>query len=127
MGSRTDFSHLYEMFVDTKMRSGLHPLIHTALLNYFGSFTLCMGDRLFEAANCSTDSPSLCTVAVGILYYDVRLGSLSQCRESDSGGGLYMECTTTLGSSAVISSTFSSSQTEMLFTFRPSLIKTYDV
>ena len=26
MGSRTDFSHIFEMFDDTKMRSGLFPL-----------------------------------------------------------------------------------------------------
>ena len=41
-----------------------------------------------------------------------------------SGGGLYMECTITPDSSTVMSSTFPSSQTEMLFTFRPSLINT---
>ena len=41
-----------------------------------------------------------------------------------SGGGLYRECTTTPGSPTVMNSTFSSSHTEMLFTFRPSLTKT---
>ena len=35
-----------------------------------------------------------------------------------------MECTTTPGSSTVMSSTFSSLQTEILFIFRPSPIKT---
>ena len=39
-------------------------------------------------------------MSVEISYYDVRLVSLSQCRESEcSGGGLYVECTTTAGSS----------------------------
>ena len=40
-----------------------------------------------------------------------------------SAGGLYTECTTTPGSSIVMNSTLSSSQTEMLLTFRPSLTK----
>ena len=62
MGSRTDFSHISEMFEDTKMRSRLYPFFHIALLNDFGSFALCMSDRLFESAHCSTDSPSLFVV-----------------------------------------------------------------
>ena len=33
IGSRTDFSHISEMFEDTKMRSGLYPFFHIALLN----------------------------------------------------------------------------------------------
>ena len=41
-----------------------------------------------------------------------------------SAGGLYTECTTTPGSSTVINSTLSSSQTEMLLNFRRSLTKT---
>ena len=41
-----------------------------------------------------------------------------------SAGGLYIEGTTTQGSSIVMNSTLSSSQTEMLLTFRPSLTKT---
>ena len=49
-----------------------------------------MSDRPFESAHCSTDFPSLCcgvsaecTVTIEISYYDVRLVSLSQCRESE--------------------------------------------
>ena len=38
-------------------------------------------------------------MTVEISYYDVRLVSLSR---NGSGGGLYMECTTTPGSSTVI-------------------------
>ena len=53
-------------------------------------------------------------MAVEISYYGVRVDSLSQ----------YRECTTTPGSSTVMNATFSSSHTEMLFTFRPSLTKT---
>ena len=90
MGSRTDFTHISEIFDDTKMRSGLYPFFHIALLNDFGSFALGTSDRLFESAHCSTDSPSLfvvvypqCTVNVEISYYNVRLVSLSQCRESE--------------------------------------------
>ena len=63
-------------------------------------------------------------MAVEISYYDVRLDSLSQWSRNGSGGGLYRDCTTTPGSSTVMNSTFSSSHTEMQFTFRPSLIKT---
>ena len=59
VGSRTDFTHISEMFEDTKMRTGLYPFFHIALLNDFGRFTLCMSDMLFESAHCSTDSPSL--------------------------------------------------------------------
>ena len=89
MCSRTDFSHISEMFEDTKMRSGLYPFFHIALLNDFGSFALWMSDNLFESAHCSTASLSLSimvyphegTVAVEISYYDVRLDSLSQWRE----------------------------------------------
>ena len=62
MGSRTDYSHISEMFEDTKMRSGLYPVFHNALLNDFGSFALCMSDRLFESAHCPIDSPSLFVV-----------------------------------------------------------------
>ena len=47
MGSRTDFSHISDMFEDTKMRSGLFPFFHIAFLNNFDSFALCMSDRLF--------------------------------------------------------------------------------
>ena len=58
-------------------------------------------------------------MAVEISYYDARLESWN-----GSGGGLYSECTTTPGSSTVVmNSTFSSSHTEILFTFRPSLTK----
>ena len=54
IGSRTDFSHISEMFEDTKMRSGLYPFFHIALLNDFSSFALWMSDNLFESAHCST-------------------------------------------------------------------------
>ena len=43
---------------------------------------------------------------------------------NSSGGGLYRECTGTPESSTVMNSTFSSSHTEMLFTFKPTLTKT---
>ena len=62
MGSRTDFSHISEMFDDTKMRSRLYPFFHIARLNDFSSFPLYMSDWLFESANGSTDSTSLCCV-----------------------------------------------------------------
>ena len=89
IGSRTDFSHISDMFEDTKMMSGLYPFFHISLLNDFGSFALCMSDNMFESADCSTASPSLSVVvhppegivAVEISYYDVRLASLSQWRE----------------------------------------------
>ena len=42
IGSRTDFSHLFEMFDDANMRSGLYPFFDIALLNDFGSFALCI-------------------------------------------------------------------------------------
>ena len=56
IGSRTDFSHIFD---DANMRSGLYPFFHIALLNDFGSFALCMSDRLFDSAHSSTASPSL--------------------------------------------------------------------
>ena len=62
MGSRTDFSHISELFDDTKMRSGLYPFFHIALLNGFDSLVLRMSDRRFESAHCSNDSPSLFVV-----------------------------------------------------------------
>ena len=81
---------LSEMFEDTKMRSGLYPFFHIALLNDFGSFALWMSDNLFGSAHCLLDRFSVAircsvspegTVAVEISYYDVRLDSLSQGRE----------------------------------------------
>ena len=48
VGSRTDFSHI-ELF----------DVANIALLNDFGSFALCMSDRLFDSAHSSTASPSL--------------------------------------------------------------------
>ena len=85
-----EFSHIFDMLDDTRMRSGLYPFFHIALLNDFGSFASC--DRLFESTHFSTDYLSVavccgvspeCTVAVEISYYDVRLVSLSQYRESE--------------------------------------------
>ena len=58
IGSRTDFSHIFEMFDDANMRSGLYSFFHITLLNDFGSFALCMSDRLFDSAHSSTASPS---------------------------------------------------------------------
>ena len=55
IGSRTDFSPIFEMFDDANMRSGLYPFFHIALLNDFGSFTLCMNDGLFDSAHSSTN------------------------------------------------------------------------
>ena len=107
----------------TKMRSGLYPIFHIALLNDFSSFALWMSDNLFESVRFSVAircgvSPEG-TVAVEIFNYDVRLDSLFQWRELER----FRECTTTPGSSTVMNSTFSSSHTETLFTFRPSLTK----
>ena len=133
MGSRTDFSHISEMFEDTKMISGLDPFFHIALLNDFDNFALCMSDRLFESTHCSTDSPSLFVVVYAqsvrrLLKSPITMWSLFLCpnagSRNGSGDGLYMECTTTSGSSTVMRSTFPSSQTNMLFTFSPCLIKT---
>ena len=59
IGSRTDFSHIFEMFDDANMRSGLYHFFHIALLKDFGSFALCMSDRLLDSAHSSTASPSL--------------------------------------------------------------------
>ena len=59
IGSRTNFSHIFEMFDDANMRSGLYPFFHIALLNDFGRFALCMSDRLFDSAHSSTAFPLL--------------------------------------------------------------------
>ena len=59
IGLRTDFSHIFEMFDYANMRSGLYPFFHIALLNDFGSFALCMNDKLFDSAHSSTAFPSL--------------------------------------------------------------------
>ena len=59
IGSRTGFSHIFEMFYDENMRSGLYSFFHIAMLNDFGSFALCMSDRLFDSAHSFTASPSL--------------------------------------------------------------------
>ena len=62
IGSRTYFSHIFEMFEDANMRSGLYPFFHIAQLNDFCSFALCMSDKLFDSAHSSTVSPSLSVV-----------------------------------------------------------------
>ena len=59
IGSRTDSSHIFEMFDDANIRSGLYPFFHIALLNDFGSFALYMSERLFGSAHNYTASPSL--------------------------------------------------------------------
>ena len=56
---RTDFSHIFEMFGNANMRSGLYQFPHIALLNDFVSFALCMSDRFFDSAHSSTASPWL--------------------------------------------------------------------
>ena len=48
-----------EMFDDANMRLGFYRFFHISLLNDFGSFALCMSDRLFDSAHSSTASPSL--------------------------------------------------------------------
>ena len=57
IGSRTDFSHIFEMFDDVNMRSGLFPFFHIALSNDFGSFAVCTSDRLFDSSHSSTAFP----------------------------------------------------------------------
>ena len=37
IGSRIDFPHMFPMLVEAKMRSGLYPFFHLALVNDFGS------------------------------------------------------------------------------------------
>ena len=59
IGSITDFVHIFEMFDDVNIRSGLYPFFHIALLNDFGSFALCMSDRMFNSAHRSTASSSV--------------------------------------------------------------------
>ena len=59
IGLRTDFLHIFEMFDDANMTSGMYPFLHIALLNDFGTFALCMSDSLFESAHISTASLSL--------------------------------------------------------------------
>ena len=81
IGSRTDFTHIFEMFDDPNMRSGLYPFFHIAVLNDFGSFALCMSDRLFDSAHSFTASPLLlvevypqCVVAVEVEWrHEVKL------------------------------------------------------
>ena len=121
IGSRTDFSYIFEMFDYANMRSEWYPFFHIALLNDFGSFALCTSDRLFDSSHSSTASPSLsvevypqCVVAVEAANYNMRHVLFpSGGRRNCSAGGLYTECTTTLGSSTVMNSmNLSSSQTE---------------
>ena len=59
-----------------------------------------------------------------LLKSPITMWSLILCPSGGSrNGGLYRKCTTTPVSFTVMNSTFSSSHTEMLFTFRPSLTK----
>ena len=121
------------MFEETKMRSGLYPFFHIAQLNDVGSFVLWISDNLFESAQCSTASPLVSVMVypqrvLWLLKSPITMWGLILClsggSRNGSGGGLYRTCTTTPGSSTVMNSTFSSSHTEMLFTFRTSLTKT---
>ena len=68
VGSRTDFSHIFEMFDDAIMRLGLYPFFHIALLNDFGSFLLCMSDRLLDSAHSSTASLSVEVYPQSVLW-----------------------------------------------------------
>ena len=68
IGSRTNFSHISEMLEDTKMRSGLYPFFHIALLNDFGSFALWMSDNLFHTVKYHY--PTCCDT--GSIIYEVR-------------------------------------------------------
>ena len=51
MESRTDFSHISEMFDDTKMRFVWYSSIHIPLLNDFDSFVLCMSGMLCQSVH----------------------------------------------------------------------------
>ena len=122
IGSITDFSHISEMFEDTKMRYGLYPFFHIALLNDFASFALWMSGNLFESAHCSTASPSLSVVVypqrvLWLLKSPITMRGLILCpsggSRNGSGGGLYSECTTP-ENSTIMNSTFSSSHTDHL-------------
>ena len=104
IGSRIDFSHIFEMFDDANMRSGLYPFFHIALLNDFGSFSLCMSDS-------STASPSLSIEVypqsvLWLLRSPITILGMfllvSGGGRNCSAGGLYTECTTTPCSSTVI-------------------------
>ena len=99
IGSRTDFSHISEMFEDTNMRSGLYPFFYIALLNDFGSLALCMSDRLFESVHCSTETPSLFVLVypqsiLWLLKSPITMWGVFLCpnagSRNGSGGGLYM-------------------------------------
>ena len=89
IGSRTDFTHIFEMLDDENMKSGLYPFFHIALLTDFGSFALHMSDMLFDLAHSSTTSPSLSvevypqSVAVEVANYNMRHVSASKWREQE--------------------------------------------
>ena len=121
------YRHIFEMFDDANMTSWLYSFFHTALLNDFSSFALCMSDTLFDSANSSPASPSLSVevYAQSVLWllrspvtvenmFLLPIGGRRYC----SAGGLYTECCTSPGRSTLINSTLSSS----LLTFRQSLM-----
>ena len=91
IGSRTDISHIFEMFDDAYKRSWLYPFIHITMLNDFGSFALCMSDKLFDSAHNSTASPSLSVEVYpqSVLWllkspnYNMRHVSASKWREQE--------------------------------------------
>ena len=56
---QTSHTYLKCLTMQIIMRSWLYPFFHIALLNDFGSFVLCMSNRLFDSAHSSTASPSL--------------------------------------------------------------------
>ena len=84
---------MFEMLDDENMRSGLYPFFHISLLNDFGSFALCMSDRLFDSSHSSTASPSLSVdqlrciprVCCGfeVANYNMRHVSASKWREQE--------------------------------------------
>ena len=132
--SRTDFSHISKMFEDiNRWGPGCIPssILHCWMISAvsrWGWVTICL--NLTIARPLPRRYPLWC-IPRGycgcwnlLLRYEAWFFCPSGGSRNGSGGGLYRECTTTPGSSTVMNSTFSSSHTEMLFTFRPSLTKT---
>ena len=58
-----DFLHMFVMLPDAKMRSGLYPFFHLALLKDFGSLASWISVRSHESVHCSTASPLLSVVS----------------------------------------------------------------
>ena len=62
IGSMIDL-HLFAMLPDAKMRSGLLPFFHLAILKDFSSLASWMSVRSHESAHCSTASALLYVVS----------------------------------------------------------------